>query len=44
MNPRSSALVRAVRVSVFAAKLLIYFALFKDYSDLCIVIDKVLTL
>ena len=24
MNPRSSALVRAVRVSVFAAKLLIY--------------------
>ena len=40
MNPRSSALVRAVRVSVFAAKLLIYLL----YSDLCIVIDKVLTL
>ena len=44
MNPRSSALVHVVRVSGIRSKVTHLFARFKDYSDLCIVIDKVLTL
>ena len=44
MNPRSSAPVHVVRVSGIRSKVTHLFARFKDYSDLCIVIDKVLTL
>lgn len=44
MNPRSSALGPCRPRICICSKVTHLFALFKDYSDLCIVIDKVLTL